>query len=583
MRTFTLLVCAVAASAGLALAEPEPVVLELSGDTAYVDLGARDGVGDGSELELVREIVVTDPVSGRTLRDSFALGTLTVTRAGEQVCQATIEPGLRGRVRPGDRVRLASSARAFVDPWAERVAASRRAGERTFGGMTVVSGDSHASAAATVAEAEAADAAWRSTLGLPPAARAEKWRAFLAARPTSPYGPPVRAEIAQLERQAAALDAAIAAAGAGPTPEAVIDRRAALVNALGELAGHAPGRLWTAAPTRVSPGRPVGLSFTIAKPLVAMPWLYVRPAGAPTYTRIALAADGDTYLRATIPAEQVRGDRLEWYVADGDEPIVGAEHEPRTIAIDRDLTETPPQPGRSQIQTSLDYVDFDGGLDRGFDQYYQAELDFAYRFLTPVHTVRLGFGTMSGIGGPKDIIDDDVNGMCHDDGGNYRCRAVTFSYVYTEFELRPRKQIAVMIRPQAGILSTDSRDMATPGRCADTDDLDDCQFTSSLGLRGRIRFGEELDTNLELSAGFTNDVGTLFEARYRFRARPVIPVQLAVQVTDMPVPEDYGVRLLAEAGYRGMAWVYPSLRLSYQARDIDHVGFSGGVGLNFDW
>ena len=51
----------------------------------------------------------------------------------------------------------------------------------------------------------------------------------------------------------------------------------------------------------------------------------------------------------------------------------------------------------------------------------------------------------------------------------------------------------------------------------------------------------------------------------------------------MPVPEDFGVRLLADVGWRGMSWVYPSLRVSYQARDIDHVGVSGGFGLNFDW
>ena len=64
---------------------------------------------------------------------------------------------------------------------------------------------------------------------------------------------------------------------------------------------------------------------------------------------------------------------------------------------------------------------------------------------------------------------------------------------------------------------------------------------------------------------------------------PKVPVKLAVQVTDLPVPEDFGVRLLADVGWRGVAWVYPSLRVSYQARDIDHVGVSGGLGLNFDW
>ena len=124
MRSIPLLVCLVlAAAAGRAAAEP--VVLGVDGDSVYVDLGARDGVGAGTELELVREIVVTDPVSRRTLRDAFALGSLTVTRAGDHVCQATVEPGLRGRVGAGDRVRVSGGEHVYADPWAEQVLASK--------------------------------------------------------------------------------------------------------------------------------------------------------------------------------------------------------------------------------------------------------------------------------------------------------------------------------------------------------------------------------------------------------------------------------------------------------------------------
>jgi hypothetical protein len=60
-------------------------------------------------------------------------------------------------------------------------------------------------------------------------------------------------------------------------------------------------------------------------------------------------------------------------------------------------------------------------------------------------------------------------------------------------------------------------------------------------------------------------------------------VQLSVQVTDQPVPEDFGVRLIADVGWRQLAWFYPSARLSYQARAINHSGVSGGVAMNFDW
>jgi hypothetical protein len=43
------------------------------------------------------------------------------------------------------------------------------------------------------------------------------------------------------------------------------------------------------------------------------------------------------------------------------------------------------------------------------------------------------------------------------------------------------------------------------------------------------------------------------------------------------------VRLVADVGLRSLSWFYPSARVSYQARDIDHSGFGGGIALNFDW
>ena len=56
----------------------EPVVLAVDGKDIYVDLGAKDGVGAGTQLELLHEIVARDPKTGATLRDRFALGTIEV-------------------------------------------------------------------------------------------------------------------------------------------------------------------------------------------------------------------------------------------------------------------------------------------------------------------------------------------------------------------------------------------------------------------------------------------------------------------------------------------------------------------------
>src|SRR5512132_2336004 len=91
--------------AGTAHAEKDAVVVAIDGGDVYVDLGARDGVGAGSELELLHEVVAKDPRTGATLRDRFALGTLTVEKSGDKVSIARAGDGLKGRVLAGDHVR----------------------------------------------------------------------------------------------------------------------------------------------------------------------------------------------------------------------------------------------------------------------------------------------------------------------------------------------------------------------------------------------------------------------------------------------------------------------------------------------
>src|SRR5689334_15064343 len=112
---------ALLAAPSLASADDDHVVLAIDGKDIYVDLGAQDGVGAGSELELLHEIVVRDPKNGSTLRDRFDLGTLTVAKSGAGVSVAHADEELAKRVLVGDHVRLVSAKRTFVDPWAEQV------------------------------------------------------------------------------------------------------------------------------------------------------------------------------------------------------------------------------------------------------------------------------------------------------------------------------------------------------------------------------------------------------------------------------------------------------------------------------
>ncbi len=547
-------------------------VLRLDGADIYVDLGSDAGVAPGSELILRHVVVATHPVTRKRVRDTFPLGRLTVVRTGRKLCVARAPAALAPRVAVGDEIDLASAPRAFVDPWA----ASGPAGPSPA--PLPPAGDQAGARRARIAALEAAEVAWRQTLGKPPAERIAIWQAYLKAHPASQVAGTVRTEIADLTAQQRADElrqTPAARAGAADREQARIrDRLRVLVP--GTTIG---GPLAALPPERGYQGQPVDLVFLVVDAgAVSAAWLHYRRAGEPSYRRAPLAVEPGGWLRQRIPGDAVQPPGLDWFVEvqrSGDDPpeeAIGTAADPMLMRIDESVDEPPPdRSGRSRVTLSLDYVDFDGGFQDGFDQYVQAEADFMYRFRRPVHAVRIGFGTLGGDGGPKNVIDEDDTGRCRDANGDVPCRHVNFTYAYAEVEHRVTPLIAVMLRPIAG------------GAYRNRVDGGGREYFNSVGLKTRLRIGQDDHTNLVLGLGLNEKFGTLVEASFNFLAVPNAPIMLSVQVTDQPVLEDLGVRLIADVGLRRWSWVYPSVRLAYQARDIDHSGVSGGMGLNFDW
>ena len=576
MRTTTLFGLWIALVAAPAFAEPrgEPVVLAVDGKDIYVDLGAKDGVGAGAQLELLHEVIATDPTTGKQLHDRFALGTLAVARSGDGASVAHADPELAKRVLAGDHVRLVGEKKTFVDPWQAQVEASH----------PVVTPPANPTAAPIDHAALVRDA-WQATLGQPPEQRIARWQELLASDPQTGYRRAIETELASLRTQIRDRDAALARARSSTNDRAA--RIAELAYALAQADPTVERAVVATAPIATAlPGQPLGIAFLVRAPdKVGQAFLYTRIRGELGFHRSELVRDGDAYLRGMI--ENVQAPAVEWYVEvappHGDaRPVLGSIAEPRAIEVSESVAEPPPAANRSHIDLHVDYVDFDGRLSKGYDQYYQAEGDFMYRFLDPIYSMRLGFGTLSGVGGPRDVIDHDPRGMCMDANGVYQCKRVDFSYVYTELEFRLRPQIAVMVRPQLGVLTTDSGPGDDATHCQSRDTTG-CRFMTGAGGRVRLRLGEEQATNLVLGASFSRGVGTLLEAAYHWLPATVVPVQITVQVTDQPVIEDFGVRLVGDVGYRRLGWFYPSARVSYQARGLDHTGVSGGMAMNFDW
>src|SRR6476659_2940431 len=145
----------------------EPVVLAVDGKDIYVDVGAKDGVGTGSVLELLHEITARDPKTGATLHDRFALGTITVAKSGKTVSIAHADEDLAKRVLAGDHVRLVSDKRSFVDPWEEQVAASKGQPAPLPASSPNVPTPAAVSGMSPAEHANAARDAWQETLGQP--------------------------------------------------------------------------------------------------------------------------------------------------------------------------------------------------------------------------------------------------------------------------------------------------------------------------------------------------------------------------------------------------------------------------------
>ncbi len=576
-------------SASVAHAAGRGVVMKVDGGDIYVDLGNQEGVGVGAELRLLHVITATHPVSKKKVRDTFYLGKLIVVSAGKHTCLAHTSAELLPRVTPGDEIDF-GAAEPLADAWEEATLPKPAPGDEADQTPQVDPKKLEAERAAKLAAAQdavltaqAAREAWHASLGKPPADRIAIWNDYLAKNPKSPYAQTVRGEIASLEALKRDDDERARAAAEAEGPGTL----AQLATASGGLQGiQLSGPLAYVPPTRVYEGASFELAYLVVKPgAVTEAWVHYRGPGATTFARAALTLTGDGYLRARIPAGTVRAPRLEYFVevigpgASTPAAIVGTAEEPATIAVDATVeTPRPDRAHRSRVSLFLDYVDFDA-VDP-HDQYTQFEADFMYRFRGPVWSLRLGVASLAGRGGPTAVIDADTMHQCHDAGGIDRCKRVSYDYVYTELELRLHDLFSIMLRPMygGGFVTSQPAGMSIP--------VED--FGGAFGFRARVRIGREQETNLVLGVGHIGfgsekKFGTLIEAAFTWDVIKQFPVVLSTQVSDQPVPDDYGLRLIADVGWRRWKWIYPSVRIAVQGRNINHQGVSGGLALNFDW
>ncbi len=554
-------------------AQAQHVVLDIQERDIYIDMGHQQGLAVGGLVTLQHVIRATHPVTKKRVRDTFPLGQMRVRKVGPKVSIVHARQALHARVRVGDEVTLASEPVVYVDPWTIPATALTTAPTSSSDALYERRVQK---ASDRIAAEQRVEAVWKQTLGQSPQSRLDLWSAYVNENPNSPFLRVVKQNADALRRQISTEDEMATMSPELRHGNAALQQLSILSRGVFSQ-GFSQNALAQNAPTRVYQGEDVALALLSPAPsTIAEIWLYYRQRGSASYEQRKMQLDGDGYLRGTIPGKVVVAPSVEYFIevlevgAKKPTAVLGTSAAPKRVLVDASVEEElPDRSGHSRVTLFTDYVDFDG-FSKNYDQYIHAEVDFMYRFFSPIYSLRLGFGTMSGVGGPKDVIDLDEDCTI---GGEYQCHRVGYNYAFTETEHRFGELFAVMARVQWGSAYQDSEPMEGVER----------EFFDSFGIRGRIRLGSEVRSNLVLGVSTTQRLGSMYEGAFTWDVIPKFPVVLSVQVTDQPVLEDFGVRLISDVGWRHFDWVYPSLRIAYQARDIDHAGLSAGLAANFDW
>jgi hypothetical protein len=512
MRALLLLLLA----APVLAAPRQAYVLRIEGSDAFVDLGRADAAAPGARLRVYRVIEARHPATGKVLRDRFLLGEAEILETGEALSRIGGAKELLVRLEVGDEVELASAP-----PVAPTVPTAPTASPSKPGAPP-----------APDAERAALRAAWDAALKLPPAERARVWEGFLAAWPRTELAGPIREEIALLR-----------AAPAKPSGED--DDSGAPVQAI----------VKSGAPTTALLGEPIIFTLThLAGPAPHAAMVHWRQQGAPGFQTLHLRAEPTGHFRAELPRDAAAEPALEYFVELSDKEgasqvIAGSATSPQRIDIQLPPSARPVErEQRSRVRIHDEYVDFN--RFKGNDVYNLFEVDFLYRVLTAVHSVRVGFGSYQGRGTPKELLDTDT-----------LPRRVGFTYGFSEIELRLHESLAGLGRVSAGV---NRQGLST-------------------GVELGLRIGSETGTSLTLRGATLNRIGKRANLALAWDAVKGWPMSAEVVVTNEPIGEDLGVRLLYTVGRSVTPWLDVSARVGYQLRDINHSGLTLGLGTTFHW
>jgi hypothetical protein len=277
-----------------------------------------------------------------------------------------------------------------------------------------------------------------------------------------------------------------------------------------------------------------------------------------------LEREHEIYLRGALPADVMLPPGVDYFVevssASGRSGLaVGSPAEPIRVEIAGPplVDRFGPDPGRSSVRLSADYLDFatfDKRKGDRTDRMAAARVDFTYRINRIIESLGVGYGLFSGSGGYANRAWSAEDPL----------RRSGFRYGYADLELGGVTNHVY--------LSLGAQAIAGVGRDG-----------FGLGVEGRVRIGNRDATNLVLAGRTIDQVGYLSEIRFGTRPVHDLLIGLSVGATNQPTRGDAAIKLGTELAWVGFSNVSLILRGSWQGRTTEHGGIGGGGGLGVTW
>lgn len=512
------------------------VVVALDGGEVIVDLGKKQGLGDGDVLELWRPLKIKHPVTGKLITDRFKIGAIKITQARDVLSLARPTGVVSRPIEAGDVVVLVGAPKPTV------VTPTKPSTTPSPNAPVVFESDPDVRALGTLFE---------SLHGTSPEVRAKAYDDFIKANPKSRFAGVLQEEIIALR----------AAAGSAATP-----------SGQGEAAPPATSvRSWKRIEEALEDA-PFVFAMEVNGPIAGAVF-QLRAADEPAYTPMAFVPRGDGYWAVTVPRDRVRGPTLSWFVetvgSDGKaNGVIGSASEPIVTKVVVTPGTSTPLKHESTAAIWADYADYNRLLRN--DWAFQTEGYFGMRFGdVGVRAVRSGFGVYRGKGGSIADLDER----------NAVPRGVGLSYGYLEGEFGIDAFWAIVARGIVGL----GNDGVQGGGQAFLRIGNDKKTNLMLG--GEILGGIGLRGISQLSLAVFPRVPIIVRSEVTNQPAGEYAPRVALEGGRFRASEagDIGVRAIVQIGYQFTPSLTVFVRGSYQGRTIIHAGPGFGGGASVSW